>query len=157
MILRTVFMTILASTISASLAFAACGVPEPGRFVLNGPEVYDSKTNLTWQRCSFGQTWQQDKCVGSVQGLSWEQAKKKAGGNWRLPTRDELLGLTETPCGMSDEAKKVFSEIDPLFRMYWSATAPDDNLAWLVGFDNGSTFNGYRTAPNGVRLVRTGK
>ena len=142
---------------AAPLAFASCNTPEPGRFTANGEEVYDSKTGLTWQRCSIGQTWQQDKCAGSVQALTWDQAKKRAGGKWRLPTREELESLTDTPCGTSEEVKKLFPDMDPLYPMYWSATSPDNGLAWLVGFNNGSTFNGFRTAPNGVRLVRTGK
>lgn len=157
MILRTIVASIIAAMVTVPVAYAACDATDTGRFVVNGAEVYDTKTNLTWQRCSVGQTWQQDKCTGSVQALSWDQAKKQARGKWRLPTRDELVGLTEMPCGMSAETKKIFPDMDYLVPMYWSETAPDAGLAWLVGFNNGSTFNGYRTAPNGVRLVRTGR
>ena len=157
MIRPIVLSALLTSLAAAPMAFASCNTPEPGRFTANDGEIYDSKTGLTWQRCSVGQTWQADHCTGSVHALSWDQAKKAGGGQWRLPTKDELVGLTDTPCGLSEEGKKLFPDMDALYPMYWSATAPDAGLAWLVGFNNASTFNGFRTAPNSVRLVRSSK
>src|SRR4051812_3603234 len=51
MSLRVVSMAVLSSIALTSMAFAACDTPVADRFVVNGDEVYDSKTNLTWQRC----------------------------------------------------------------------------------------------------------
>jgi hypothetical protein len=36
------------------------------RFVVHGNEVYDKKTDLTWQRCNYGQTW--DEGANGVRG-----------------------------------------------------------------------------------------
>lgn len=140
------------------LAQAACNDTSPNpRYVVNGGEVYDSQTNLTWQRCSVGQTWGQDMCTGTVQGMTWDKAVKQKNGAWRLPTRDELLTLVETPCGISKANRTIFPNMSDLLSMYWSATAEEKGLAWLVGVNNASTFNGYRTSDNAVRLVRSGK
>lgn len=140
------------------LAHAACNDAAPdSRYMANGGEVYDSQSNLTWQRCSLGQTWSGDMCSGRVQGLTWDQARKQAKGAWRLPTRDELLTLMETPCGVSKGNRTVFPNMDDILPMYWSSSAEEQGLAWLVGVNNGATFNGYRTSMNAVRLVRSGK
>lgn len=141
----------------AVLAAACEETTQPGRFVVQGDQVQDTKTGLIWQRCSVGQKVSGDACTGAVEALNWDQAKKAAKAGWRLPTLDELTGIVMQPCGLPAEQKKVFSDIDPLKPWYWTATATDNNLAWIVGFNNGSTFNGYRTAPNAVRLVKGGK
>jgi hypothetical protein len=157
MSLRVILTAALSSLALTTAAIAACDTQEPGRFVANGDEVYDSKTNLTWQRCSVGQRWEGDTCAGALRALTWDEARKAAQANWRLPTREELEGLVEQPCGLPASAKAVFPAFDPYHPSYWSASAPDAGLAFEVGFDNGAIFNGFRTAPNAVRLVRTGK
>ena len=151
--------TLVATLANAPLAWAAAceEASQPGRFVVKGDEILDTKTNLTWQRCSVGQKLSGDACTGTVEALDWNQAKKKATSGWRLPTLEELSGITAQPCGLPAADKKIFSDIDPIKPWYWTATATDNNLAWIVGFNNGSTFNGYRTAPNAVRLVKGGK
>ena len=151
--------TLIASFPNANLALAAAceDSSQAGRFVVKGDEVLDTKTNLTWQRCSVGQKLSGDACTGTVAALDWTQAKKAARSGWRLPTLEELTAITAQPCGLPAGDKKVFSDIDPLKPWYWTSTATDNALAWIVGFNNGSTFNGYRTAPNAVRLVKGGK
>lgn len=145
---------ILAMSAAAPLVHAACDTTATLRFTLNGGEATDTKTGLTWQRCSVGQTWAQDKCTGAVTAMTWDQAVRAGRNGWRLPNRDELTGLTEQPCGVPSADKQVFPDIDIMHPMYWSSTAPDSGLAWLVGFNNGSTFDGFRTSDNAVRLVR---
>ena len=151
--------TLISIFANAPLALAAAceDSSQAGRFVASGDEVQDTKTNLTWQRCSVGQHFAGDACAGTVESFNWEQAKKKAGGGWRLPTLDELTSIAAQPCGMATADKKTFGGIDPLKPWYWTATATEKDLAWIVGFNNGSTFNGYRTAPNAVRLVKSAK
>ncbi len=149
-------ISILAYT-PVALAAGCEETTQPGRYVVQGDEVQDTKTGLTWQRCSVGQKLSGDACAGTVEAMNWDQAKKAGKGGWRLPTLEELTGIAMQPCGMPAEQKKAFSAIDPLKPWYWTATATDNNLAWIVGFNNGSTFNGYRTAPNAVRLVKGGK
>jgi hypothetical protein len=149
----------LASVItSTSEVFAAAceDSSQAGRFVVKADEVLDTKTNLTWQRCSIGQQLVSDTCSGTVGTFTWEQAKKRAGGGWRLPTLDELSSIVSQPCGLTAADKKAFP-VDSIKSSYWTATATEKDLAWMVGFNNGSTFNGFRTAPNAVRLVKGGK
>lgn len=141
----------------AALAASCDEITQPGRFVVQGGEVQDTKTGLTWQRCSVGQKLEGDACAGTVEALTWDQAKKAGRGGWRLPTLDELTGIVSVPCGLPAEEKKIFSAYDYLKPWYWTSTTTENNLAWMVGFNNGSTFNGYRTAPNAVRLVKGGK
>lgn len=155
---------IAAATVMAALAYtpvalaAACEeTTQPGRFVVQGDEVRDTRTGLIWQRCSVGQKLDGDACSGAVEAMTWDKARKAGRGGWRLPTLDELTGIVMQPCGLPAEEKKIFSPIDPLNPWYWTATAPEKDLAWMVGFNNGSTFNGFRTAPNAVRLVKDGK
>ncbi|MHB1206707.1 MAG: Lcl C-terminal domain-containing protein [Rhodospirillaceae bacterium] len=144
---------------NAPLALAAAceDSSQPGRFVAKGDEVLDTKTNLTWQRCSVGQHLEGDICTGTVEAVDWNQAKKKARGGWRLPTLEELTSIAAQPCGMATADKKTFSGMDPIKPWYWTSTETEKDLAWIVGFNNGSTFNGYRTAPNAVRLVKSAK
>ncbi len=158
---HVVCTNVLAVTALLALPLSAYADCDPNavdpRYTVNGGEVYDTKTNLTWQRCSVGQTWSQGACSGTVQGLSWEQAKKKAVGGWRLPTKSELLSLAERSCGAPKADKTIFPNMADLYPMYWSSDADETKLAWLVGMDNGGTFNGIRTSANAVRLVKAGK
>lgn len=149
-------ITTLSLLAYAPLALAAgCDeTTQPGRFTVQGDTVQDTKTGLTWQRCSVGQKLEGDACAGAVEGMTWDQARKAAKGGWRLPTLEELSGIALQPCGLPAEEKKVFGAVDPLRPWYWTATAPEKDLAWMVGFNNGATFNGFRTAPNAVRLVK---
>lgn len=142
-------------------AWAACDAerrPIPTtRYEMNGPEVLDKETGLTWQRCSVGQTWRDaEGCAGAVREFDWRDAKRQARGGWRLPTREELETLVSKACSPSINPE-AFPDLDPLKLWYWSASETVRGLAWLVQFGGGATFNGYQTAPNAVRLVRRGK
>lgn len=75
------------------------------------------------------------------------------GNNWRIPTREEMLGLINA--GESQPA--VVTEYFPLTGgNYWSATpvAPDSASAWLVDFTDGSVGIQLKAATLHVRLVR---
>jgi hypothetical protein len=151
--------TAISALLNIPAAFASVceEAAHAGRFIVRGDEVLDTTTNLTWQRCSVGQHLAGEACSGTVETVPWEQAKKKAGAGWRLPTLEELSSIVSQPCGLSTEDKKVFPGIDPITPSYWSVTATEKDLAWTVGFNNGSTFNGFRTAPNAIRLVKGGR
>ena len=71
--------------------------------------VKDLQSGTTWLRCSVGQAWdpELDSCTGDIVKLDHAQikyaiseAKRQLGGNWRLPTRQELRepGLRRVPC-----------------------------------------------------------
>lgn len=65
----------------------------------------DSRTGLTWFRCSGGQSPLAGACVGTPLKLSWEEAKSYAvefsaasGRTWRLPTYSEMKDIAESGC-----------------------------------------------------------
>jgi hypothetical protein len=149
------------ATVLAAPAWAACDPqrnPIPAtRYEMNGADVLDKETGLTWQRCSVGQKWQEGQgCTGTVEAFQWKDASRQARGGWRLPTRDELLTLVSKACSPSINPD-AFPGLDPLKLWYWSSEQTDKDLAWLVQFGGGATFNGYQTSENAVRLVRGGK
>jgi len=68
------------------------------RYDINGPNITDLKTSLTWARCSIGQTWSESNqnCEGVATRLSHQESLafiSTLDGNWRLPTAIELLSL----------------------------------------------------------------
>jgi len=78
------------------------------------------------------------------------------GGGWRLPTRKELVGL-------SDYGRYI-PAIDPLFENiasspYWSSTsyAGYSYLAWYVHFGSGYQDYDHKVSPIYVRCVRAGE
>lgn len=66
----------------------------------NGTEVKDNHTNLVWQRCVFGQTWNGTTCSGEQTNLPWLDALKQSkalGKGYRLPSIKELISIAEPP------------------------------------------------------------
>ncbi len=70
----------------------------------------DPSTGLTWLRCSIGQAWDGNTCVGTPQIYTWStaqaavQALNQAGGmagktDWRVPTIAELSSLRQCTTG----------------------------------------------------------
>jgi hypothetical protein len=157
---KNVLAVCVMGAVLSAPAWAACDPerkPIPAtRYEMNGAEVLDKETGLTWQRCSLGQKWQEGQgCVGTVQELNWRDAAKQARSGWRLPTREELETLVSKACSPSINPD-AFPGVDPIKLWYWSSSQTDRDLAWLVQFGGGATFNGYQTSQNAVRLVRGG-
>lgn len=126
------------------------------RYEMKGDEVYDTKTNLTWARCSIGQKWADGQgCMGEAKMLSLKDAKDTPRG-WRLPTKDELLGLMSDAClkSINTDAFPGVSRQQPTF---WSATETDPGLTWIVNLTTGADFNALQSSTNAVKLVRTGR
>ena len=70
--------------------------------------ITDVRNNIIWLRCSVGQTWDSDSktCTGELVKLNHDeikialqQASEQLGGEWRLPTLDELESLVCEECG----------------------------------------------------------
>ena len=122
----------------------------------SGTEVTDTKTGLTWQRCSAGQSWDGRTCAGSATTYTHEQAlayaKKQTG--WRLPTVKELSSLADK--GHSNPAIDTTAFPATASDGYWTSSPlvgyPD--LAWGVLFDVGSVGYYGRYDAGYVRLVR---
>ena len=82
-------------------------ITSSAQFFEDGYTIRDVKNNVNCQRCTVGQTWNYDteKCDGEIVKLNHseiEQAQRQAseqlGGNWRLPTLEELESLVCKSC-----------------------------------------------------------
>lgn len=137
-------------------AYAAC-TAEPriptSRYEINGDQVFDTKTRLTWQRCAVGQQFREGAgCVGEADEVSWSAAQRRSGA-WRLPTRDELRGLVSDAC-LPTINKEVFPGVSLQQPSYWSSTETTPGQTWIVDLNNGNTFNALQTSENALMLVR---
>lgn len=137
------------------------------RFLVHGNEVYDKKTDLTWQRCNYGQTWDEGPqwCRGVTKRLSMNQALaevEKDRSGWRLPDIGEIISLLEVACTSTkttDNSVPVFPEV--LFNTYYlSSSVRDDQNNVNVGQCFGSMANNVGVGKGYVsvtRLVRSGR
>ena len=127
------------------LAHADCYGAAPGkpqtRFVLDGGEARDSRTGLTWKRCSVGLAWDgSGRCVGTLAALNFEMAQAeagKAGAGWHVPNGAELQSLIDHTCGIPPVDKSVFPDIEPNaegLAKYWT-TSPVGTLDLFYTFD----------------------
>lgn len=161
------FCRIAVLTMSALLptlaARAACDANETdrtpiSRYEIRSGEVYDRKTDLTWQRCSVGQRWLDGTgCVGIIQQITWEEAVGQAATGWRLPSRDELATLISPTCKNPAINEESFPDMDLGKLWYWSSTESGEYLAWLINFADGRFTSYDRTDVAAVRVVRSGK
>lgn len=131
------------------------------RFILNADQVYDKKNNLTWARCSLGQTWDSYMgCVGVVKQWNFDQVQARLDDGWRVPTHAELLTLID-PAGKTSRLPIdviSFPNLDADKLVYWSVEEEDNSFAWAVIFiENGINASLYRSHRYAIRLVRSGK
>lgn len=157
-------------TLSALLLIATLGhnaAAESIALLREGDLAIDIINKLEWQRCSFGQTFQEQdgkaNCEGDIIPLSVEQAQKIAekmseerqSNPWRLPTKDELEGLVRKDQGSPTINRLVFP--NTFNGPYWTGQANFWNKEnyWTVSFHTGNSYG--RFFPNqemAVRFVR---
>jgi len=131
------------------------------RFIMNGDEVIDTRTQLIWQRCSLGQSG--DNCeTGSAAAYTWQQALQAAytdpadpGPQWRLPNLKELQSIIEQSC--NDPAVNLMVFPNTVSGWYWSASgsARNGSDAWAMRFHSGTASHLPKNRDDlHVRLVR---
>ncbi|GAB2886436.1 hypothetical protein GCM10027046_13480 [Uliginosibacterium flavum] len=136
---------------------------EAGRyqFSADAQEVRDSRTGLTWRRCSEGQSWVGSSCAGSaatythavalLRASSLAQASGKA---WRMPNIKELESIVDY--------SRFNPAIDPAVfpsataSLYWTSSpmASSSLYAWTLNFMVGGVESGDRDTAYPLRLVR---
>jgi hypothetical protein len=137
--------------------------------------VRDTQTNLIWEKkvesaypsavdnaftwcAATGNSRAGTPCAGNT--ASWiNDLRGRLGGDWRLPTREELTSIVQAPCPRSS-----FSPcIDPVFGTtaaahYWSSEESGDANAYSVSFTNGQVVTETKAGTTSVRVraVRSG-
>ena len=95
-----------------------------GRYIIStdGSEVSDVQTNLIWQRCSVGQTWDGGTCNGSANTLDFANAINASSDEWRLPSVKELASLV--PLGEGETINSSVFPNSPVDGSYWWTSSP---------------------------------
>ena len=101
-------------------------IEDYGRFEITGNGIArDTGFGIDWFRCSVGQRFLRDKCVGEPLYTHWEsgvstvsEMNEKAAEHWRLPTLKELASLRIEGCGNPSVNLNVFPGI--LVENYWA-------------------------------------
>lgn len=153
----------------------------------NGEIIKDTVTNLEWQRCSVGQTWNPDtkNCDGTTAGYDWYSANALVfEDGWRMPTHEELQSLVycstgdpvlignylyDVTCNGEYTRPTIVVEAFPnvpwegnsLSAHYWTSSSNDNDpdMAWVVNFYKGNAGDdGTKITPGlSIRLVRIPK
>jgi hypothetical protein len=152
---------------------------QEARYLINGDgTVTDIDMNITWLRCSFGQEWNGETCIGEANYYTWSEAQDLvaekdffAGAQgWRVPTLEELKSTifcssgqknADNNCFGSNERPTILTSLFPNTApyFYWSASPYADSsyYAWGVFFDDGNDHSSYLDGYGHVRLVRSGQ
>jgi len=141
--------------------------------------VTDQRTGLQWMKCTLGQQWQMDTCIGGGDDYSWQGALNKSAtfyyadySGWRLPTIEELKTLiycsvgkpklwndTGEFCQGHYQEPTIFRSVFPntVASAYWSSStyAWYDDVAWAANFSYGYSKVHSRNDKSYVRLVRS--
>ena len=137
----------------------------PKRFIVKGDEVLDSKTGLTWKRCSLGTTAERgNRCAGEKAFVNLDQAvllAKAEGNGWRVPSGPELESLIDVSCGSPVVDVSIFPDIvpdDEGAANYWTINEVGAaNLVYYFDFMTGRPDGHSRGFQLAVRLVKSGK
>ncbi|MDD5754425.1 MAG: DUF1566 domain-containing protein, partial [Methylococcales bacterium] len=159
--LSFVALTLLPSLFSP--AFAAdlpLDTPTEDFTINNDGTATHTKTGLSWQRCSIGQTWNGSTCDGTVQNFTWDDAMTNYNtdcNGWRLPRIDELNTITEHGKFNPAINSTIFPNTPAVF--YWSASSADayyPNYKWIVHFYSGNATYDDKSRNYSIRLVKSG-
>lgn len=126
--------------------------------------VTDTKTGLTWKRCSEGQAWDGTGCTAAATPFSWDGALLGARNadfagltDWRLPNANELQAIVES-CGYAPSINGTVFPATPALGFWSSTTAPANPAkGWTVDFSSGAFNAEPKSSTHHVRLVRGGQ
>lgn len=137
------------------------------RLQRDGPIARDYVNKLEWMRCSLGQLWDNDSCLGEALMLSVLEANEVVkrmsnleGGGWRIPSLKELQSIVSKVENRPDDFepnidKQTFP--NTFAGSYWSSDKSfySKRYQWSVNFITGHGFNRFLPSQKlAVRLVR---
>lgn len=137
----------------------------------NGTEILDRRTDLVWQRCSVGQTWDGSTCAGTALDYTWTEALKTVTAvratvnpDYRMPSIKEISTLIEIDCVKPSMNIEVFPNLPTLSKEalvtdqvpYWSSSpnVRSQTQAWRINIWNGTMETSSKSQKAHVRLVR---
>ena len=141
------------------------------RFIDNGDgTLTDFEPDLTWMRCSLGQTWNGTTCTGTPVTYTWQSAQdaadklNSAGGyanrhDWRVPKIAELASIVERQCFNPRINITLFPATPAAY--FWTATMrpkvpKDDPYAYAISFGTEGPRHAGKEEQHYVRLVSGG-
>ena len=117
--------------------------------------VTDLETRLMWMRCSSGQQWLGQRCIGIADAHGWLETKQYADkvnrdgeaffNDWRVPSLRELATITDRGCVNPRTNLSVFP--DTPAAPFWSSTP-------RPGESSGARFLALSFGVEGVVLAR---
>jgi len=117
--------------------------------------VTDLETKLMWMRCSSGQQWLGQRCIGFADAHGWLETKQYADkvnrdgeaffNDWRVPSLRELATITDRGCVNPRTNLSVFP--DTPAAPFWSSTP-------RPGESSGERFLALSFGVEGVMLAR---
>ena len=132
------------------------------RFLVKEHIVVDLKHKIDWLRCSVGQRWDGNECIGKIVNLSLDMvpkaldiANEQLGGQWRLPSKAELKSIVCRECPSPKINQEIFPNTDNA--PYWTGDQSIFNSKFYVSinFHTGFSFNRFSPIKElAVRLVR---
>jgi hypothetical protein len=120
-----------------------------GPFAMTSETVFDSRTNLTWQRAVPA------KAVAFAGAQAYCRNLKLAGTTgWRLPTRAEMESLVDRHLSAPTIDHEAFPETPAEF--FWSSTEYGGSGVWVIDFRGDNSVADYSDsrATNRVRCTR---
>jgi hypothetical protein len=130
--------------------------------------VTDLETKLMWMRCSSGQQWLGQRCIGIADAHGWLETKQYADkvnrdgeaffNDWRVPSLRELATITDRGCVNPRTNLSVFP--DTPAAPFWSSTprpGESSGVRFLaLSFGVEGVVLARKDERFHVRLVRTG-
>ena len=132
------------------------------RFVVKEHIVVDLENEIEWLRCSVGQRWDGNKCVGKIVNLSLDMvpkaldiANEQLGGEWRLPSQAELKSIVCKECSSPKINENIFPNTDNAPYRTGDQSFFNSKFYVSVNFHTGFSFNRFSPIKElAVRLVR---
>ena len=170
--LATLALTLPCISVAQTCKPESIKATTPSEQFIESPDgtLKDGRTGLVWSRCSVGQTFEGNSCIGQPSFYdTWQSAlaavesvnsdlSVSGFSDWRMPNIKELGTLVERTC--SGPAINLVLFPDTPSESYYSSTPFDslrlgyDYTVRAINFSDGTEFDPTNNAKFALRLVR---